>query len=63
MSSVANDYSNLPTIHEARLMVTWTSCPVHHQMVGLDCEGHVVGRCAGCMAEAAQALTKLKEEA
>lgn len=60
---MTNSYADLPTLAEARLMVTWTSCPVHHQMVGLDDEGHVVGRCALCMAEAAQALTKLRDEA
>lgn len=31
-------------------------CPVHGQMVALDTDGHLLGRCEGCMEEAADAL-------
>lgn len=56
-----NSYVSLPSLEQVRRMVTWTACPVHNEMVGLDSEGHVIGRCAGCMAESARALLVIEK--
>jgi len=61
-SGVINDYNTLPSVYEAQLMATWTECPVHHEKVGLSTEGVVVGRCSGCMGEAARGLRFLEDE-
>jgi hypothetical protein len=56
VNGVVNDYNTLPTVYEAQLMSTWTECPVHHEKVGLSTAGVVVGKCSGCMGEAARGI-------
>ena len=52
------DYSTLPTVEQARKMNRWERCPVHKELVGFDAFGPV-GRCQGCMTEAAQAMAAI----
>jgi hypothetical protein len=40
--------------------VYMVSCPVHNRLVGTDDRGRLVGRCSGCMAEAADAQRKIE---
>ena len=49
-------YGLLPSIDDCYRMTVWVDCPVHHLKVGMAADGSVVGRCAECANEAAQAL-------
>jgi hypothetical protein len=40
--------------------VYMVACPVHHRLVGLDADGHLLGRCPGCITEAAEAQRKIE---
>lgn len=40
--------------------VYMVSCPVHARLVGTDAAGKLVGRCSGCMTDAAVALRKIE---
>jgi len=40
--------------------ITTVRCPVHGRLVGVDGEGQLLGRCDGCMREAARALALLR---
>lgn len=39
-----------------RIPIALFSCPAHGSHVGLDGEGHLLGRCEGCIEEAAQGI-------
>ena len=36
--------------------VLFARCPVHHQLVGADGDGRLLGHCAGCMNDASLAI-------
>lgn len=42
------------------LPVETRRCPVHHRLVAIDGDGHLLGRCDGCTEEAAAALTLIQ---
>lgn len=46
-------YTELP-LDASFARVRWTRCPAHGCRVGLDKDGHVVGRCGECANEAAR---------
>ena len=50
-----NNYDHIPGADKVRAMVRWVDCPVHGLKVGLDKDGHVLGRCSSCAQEAAAA--------
>lgn len=56
-------YELLPTVIAAHRMVTWVECPAHSFKVGLDIDGHLVGRCPTCATHAAQAMKSIEADA
>ena len=43
-----------------RAPITFVRCPLHGSKVGRDGEGRLLGRCDGCAAVVAQALTWMR---
>lgn len=43
--------------------VTYVRCPVHGELVAVNLWKELLGRCAGCITDAAQALNLLSKEA
>lgn len=47
---------NLRRREQERIPILTVRCPVHRRLVGRDGEGRLLGRCDGCVEEAARAI-------